>query len=266
MMGQALDRVILIVLDSCGCGAAPDAAQYGDAGADTLGNLSRRVGGISLPNLERLGLGHLTEIAGVAPVEHATGAFGKLRETSNGKDTTTGHWEMTGLQVDKGFPTFPHGFPSELMARFEKAIGRGTLGNKPASGTEIIEELGPEHLETGKVIVYTSADSVFQVAAHEEIVPLEELYRICEIARKLCDEIPVARVIARPFIGEPGAFKRTYNRRDFSMPPAHPTVLDAIADAKLPVVGVGKIWDIFAGRGLSDTVRSQVNHDAIHGN
>jgi len=260
-VASKIDRVVLIVLDSCGCGAAPDAAKYGDDGADTLGNMSVKVGGMTLPHLQGLGLGHLTTILGVPPVARPRGAYGRMRETSAGKDTTTGHWEMTGLQVDKGFPTFPQGFPSEMMARFEKQIGRGTLGNKTASGTEIIEELGAEHLKTGKPIVYTSADSVFQIAAHEAIIPVEELYRWSEIARKLCDEIPVARVIARPFVGEPGQFKRTYNRRDFSMPPASATVLDAIADAKLPVVGVGKIWDIFAGRGVTENLHSEGNAD-----
>jgi phosphopentomutase len=259
-MGK-IDRVVLIVLDSCGCGAAPDAAQYGDAGSDTLGNLSVKVGGLTLPHLQGLGLGHLTTILGVPPVAQPRGAYGKMRESSAGKDTTTGHWEMAGLQVDRAFPTYPEGFPADLISRFEKQIGRGVLGNKPASGTAIIEELGPEHLKTGKPIVYTSADSVFQIAAHEEMIPLDELYRISEIARKLCDQLPVARVIARPFIGEPGAFKRTYNRRDFSMPPAQATVLDAIADAGLPVIGVGKIWDIFAGRGITENLHSEGNAD-----
>jgi phosphopentomutase len=256
-----IDRVIWIVLDSCGCGAAPDAKSYGDEGSNTLGNMSVKVGGLTLPHLQGLGLGHLTTILGVPPVAAPRGAFGKMREASAGKDTTTGHWEMAGLQVDTAFPTFPNGFPAEMMKRFEQAIGRGTLGNKTASGTEIIEELGVEHLKTGKPIVYTSADSVFQIAAHEEIIPIDELYRISEAARKLCDEVPIARVIARPFVGEPGTFKRTYNRRDFSMPPPSATVLDAIADAKLPVVGVGKIWDIFAGRGVTENVHSEGNAD-----
>jgi phosphopentomutase len=258
---QKIDRVILIVLDSCGCGAAPDAASYGDDGANTLGNMSVKLGGLTLPHLQGLGLGHLTTILGVPPVAAPRGAFGKMREASAGKDTTTGHWEMAGLQVDTAFPTFPHGFPAEFMQRFEQQIGRGTLGNKTASGTAILDELGAEHMKTGKPIVYTSADSVFQIAAHEEIIPIDELYRISEIARKLCDELPVARVIARPFVGEPGAFRRTYNRRDFSMPPPSATVLDAIADAKLPVVGVGKIWDIFAGRGVTENVHSEGNAD-----
>jgi len=256
-----LERVIWIVLDSCGCGAAPDARSYGDDGSNTLGNMSVKLGGLTLPHLQGLGLGHLTTILGVPPVAAPRAAFGKMREASAGKDTTTGHWEMAGLQVDTAFPTFPNGFPAEMMKRFEQAIGRGTLGNKTASGTEIIEELGVEHLKTGKPIVYTSADSVFQIAAHEEIIPIDELYRISEAARKLCDEVPIARVIARPFVGEPGTFKRTYNRRDFSMPPPSATVLDAIADAKLPVVGVGKIWDIFAGRGVTENVHSEGNAD-----
>jgi phosphopentomutase len=260
-MMSKLDRVVLMVLDSCGCGALPDAGRYGDAGADTLGNLSVRVGGMTLPHLMGLGLGHLTTILGVPPVARPRGAFGKMRESSAGKDTTTGHWEMCGLNVATPFPTFPDGFPRELMERFEREIGRGTLGNKVASGTVILDELGAEHMRTGKVIVYTSADSVFQVAAHEDIVPVEELYRICLIARRLCDELPVARVIARPFVGEPGKFRRTYNRRDFSMPPPEPTVLDAIAAAGLPVVGVGKIWDIFAGQGVTENVHSEGNAD-----
>jgi phosphopentomutase len=241
----------------------PDAADYGDSGSDTLGNMSVKLGGLTLPHLQGLGLGHLTTILGVPPVAAPRGAFGKMKEASKGKDTTTGHWEMAGLEVEKAFPTFPHGFPTEMIERFTKLIGRGVLGNKTASGTEIIEELGREHLQTGSVIVYTSADSVFQIAAHEEIVPIAELYRISEIARKLCDELPVARVIARPFVGEPGKFKRTYNRRDFSMPPPTATVLDSIADAKLPVVGVGKIWDIFAGRGVTENVHSEGNADGM---
>jgi phosphopentomutase len=263
MGNTAVDRVILIVLDSCGCGAAPDAAAYGDAGADTLGNMSLTLGGLTLPHLQGLGLGHLTTILGVPPVAAPRGAFGKMREASAGKDTTTGHWEMAGLQVGTAFPTFPHGFPTEMMERFARLSGRGWLGNKTASGTEIIEELGAEHMKTGKLIVYTSADSVFQIAAHEEIVPVEELYRIGAIARQLCDELPVARVIARPFVGEPGSFKRTYNRRDFSMPPPSATILDSIADAKLPVIGVGKIWDIFAGRGVTENVHSEGNSDGM---
>ncbi|HVS17109.1 MAG TPA: phosphopentomutase [Planctomycetota bacterium] len=263
MSGAKLNRVILVVLDSCGCGALPDAPQYGDEGADTLGNLSRHVGGLTLPHLQASGLGHLTTILGVPPVATPRGAFGKMREASAGKDTTTGHWEMCGLQVDRPFPTFPDGFPAPMIDAFSQEIGRGVLGNKPASGTTILDELGPEHMRTGAVIVYTSADSVFQIAAHEEIVPLDELYRICEIARRHCDALPIARVIARPFVGKPGAFQRTYNRRDFSMPPPEPTVLDALADGGVPVVGIGKIWDIFAGQGVTENIHSEGNRDGL---
>ena len=258
-----VDRVVFLVADSCGCGGAPDAARFGDAGADTLGNLSRAVGGLSLPNLQALGLGNLTDIAGVAPAARPHGAFGRMRERSAGKDTTTGHWELCGLVVDHAFPTFPRGFPKDMLDRFSAATGRGVLGNCTASGTAIIEELGPQHLATGDLIVYTSADSVFQIAAHEEKVPLPEFYRACEVARRLCDELHIGRVIARPFIGKPGAFKRTYNRRDFSLPPPAPTVLDAVAGAGLPVIGVGKIHDIFAGQGVTREVHSEGNHDGL---
>lgn len=258
-----IDRVVLIVLDSAGCGAAPDAASYGDEDSDTLGNLSRAVGGITLPHLQGLGLGNITHVLGVPPVARTEGAFGRLREASAGKDTTTGHWEMAGLLVERPFRTFPHGFPAEMMARFEQAIGRGTLGNKPASGTVILDELGAEHIATGKPIVYTSADSVFQIAAHEQVVPLDELYRICEEARRLCDEYGVARVIARPFVGSPGAFQRTYNRRDFSTPPPEPTVLDRIVESGRPVVGVGKIGDIYSGRGITESIHSEGNADGM---
>jgi phosphopentomutase len=272
-----IDRAVLIVLDSCGCGAAPDADRYGDQGANTLGNLSRSQP-LQLPHLQALGLGNLTDLRGVAPISdlrgvaplaarggsaRPRGAFGKLRERSAGKDTTTGHWELCGLQVDTAFPTYPEGFPDEMIARFRAAVGRDVLGNKPASGTAILDELGPEHLRTGALIVYTSADSVFQIAAHEDVVPLDELYRACEVARRLCDERHISRVIARPFVGAPGAFKRTYNRRDFALPPPQPTVLDRIAGAGLPVVGVGKIWDIFAGHGVTDNLHSEGNTDGL---
>ena len=260
---RSIDRVVLIVLDSAGCGALPDAAAYGDVGSDTLGNLSRAVGGLTLPHLQGLGLGHLTQILGVVPVAAPEGAFGKMREASAGKDTTTGHWEMAGLVVEKGFRTFPAGFPDDMIHRFSVETGRAVLGNKPASGTVILDELGAEHMKTGAPIVYTSADSVFQIAAHEEVIPLDELYRMCEVARRLCDEYGVARVIARPFIGQPGAFKRTYNRRDFALPPPEPTVLDRIAESGLPVVGVGKIWDIFNGRGVTENIHSEGNADGL---
>lgn len=260
---RPFDRVLLMVLDSVGCGESPDAASYGDAGADTLGNLSRRVGGLALPNLAALGLGHITPMQGVPVVSDPTGGFGRLREASVGKDTTTGHWELCGLSLSDAFPTYPQGFPAEMLARFMQLTQRGVLGNKPASGTVIIEELGPQQLETGDWIVYTSADSVFQIAAHEGKIPLAELYHACEIARRLCDEYNIGRVIARPFIGKPGAFQRTYNRRDYAMPPPQDTVLDHIQGQGLPVVGVGKIWDIFAGRGVGQNIHTEGNHDGL---
>lgn len=247
-------RAILIVADSVGAGVMPDSEHYGDGGADTLGNISRAVGGISLPNLERMGLGNLHKMEGVKEVPHPQAFYAKMRELSEGKDTTTGHWEICGIITRKAFPTYPNGFPRTLMDEYEKEIGRGTLGNYPASGTEIIDQLGEEHMKTGKPIVYTSADSVFQVACHEEIIPVPELYRICEIARGLLTgEHAVSRVIARPFLGSPGSFKRTENRRDFSLVPPYPTLLDLAKEAGLFVMGIGKIEDIFVHRGLTES-------------
>lgn len=257
------DRVVLIVMDSCGCGAAPDAAAYGDAGSNTLAHTAQVVKGLHLPVMTKLGLGHITDIQGVPPVMAPHAAYGRLREQSRGKDTTTGHWELTGLQVDHAFPTFPQGFPKELLEQLERVAGRALLGNKPASGTAILEELGATHLQTGALIVYTSADSVLQIAAHEEIVPLEELYRIGLQARRLCDAYGIGRVIVRPFVGQPGSFQRTYNRKDFSLLPPEPTVLTRISEAGLPVVGVGKIHDIFAGQGVTDSVHSEGNLDGM---
>ena len=224
-------RAVILVADGVGCGGAPDAAAYGDAGADTLGNIARAVGGLRLPNLEALGLGHLTTIAGVPPTASPRGAWGALQEASAGKDTITGHWEMAGLVTEEAMPTFPHGFPPAITDALRAAAGRGLLGNKTASGTAIIDELGPRHLATGELILYTSADSVIQIAAHEEIVPLAELYRICEAARVIADRHRIGRVIARPFVGAPGAFRRTYNRRDYSLVPPAPTLLDQLIDA-----------------------------------
>jgi phosphopentomutase len=245
-------RVLLIVLDSVGCGDAPDADLYHDSGSNTLANTSKAVNGLNLPNLGSLGLGNLTDIEGVAPTSEALGGFGRLTEVSAGKDTTTGHWELTGITLEMPFPTYPNGFPSEVMQEFESRIGRKTLGNYPASGTEIIEKLGEEHLRTGKPIIYTSADSVFQIATHEEIIPIDELYRFCEIARELLTgEHAVGRVIARPFIGTPENFTRTEKRRDYSLEPLSDTILDVIKNAGLEVAGVGKIEDIFAHRGLT---------------
>jgi phosphopentomutase len=253
-MTSAIKRVILIVLDSVGCGDAPDVATYGDEGSNTLGNTAQVVGGLNLPHMQALGLGNLTEIAGVPPTNQSKGAYGRLTEQSAGKDTTTGHWEIGGVLLDKAFPLYPHGFPPHLMAEFERRIGRGWLGNYPASGTEIIKDLGAEHLKTGRVIVYTSGDSVFQIAAHEEVVSLEELYRFCRIARELLSgEHAVGRVIARPFIGEPGNFTRTEHRQDFSLEPLGETILDAVKASGQEVIGVGKIEDIFAHRGLTQS-------------
>ncbi len=259
-----IERIVLIVLDSVGCGELPDAAAYGDAGANTLGNLPRAVGPLRLPNLARVGLGALTGIDGVAPPARADGAFGRLNEASKGKDTTTGHWELAGLRIDEAFTTYPDGFPAEIVEPFIKKGGRGVIGNKTASGTEILKELGELHVKTGDLIVYTSADSVFQVAAHEDVVPIEELYRLCRLAREICDEHNIGRVIARPFVGRSAAdFERTYNRKDFAMTPPAGTVLDALAAAGRPVIGLGKIEDIFAGRGITRGVHTEGNADGL---
>jgi len=260
-----IQRVICIVLDSVGVGELPDAASYGDTGANTVGNIASTVpGGLHLPNLGALGIGHLTPILGVPPTSQPAGAYGKLAETSAGKDTTVGHWELMGVPSPTPFPTYPDGFPQELISAFEEQIGRKTLGNYPASGTVIIEDLGIQHIQTGHPIVYTSADSVFQLAAHEEVIPPPELYRICGIARELLVGVHgVGRVIARPFIGEPGQFSRTANRRDYSATPPRPTVLDHAKQAGYQVIGVGKIGDIFAMRGLTDSIHTENNMDGV---
>jgi phosphopentomutase len=259
-----VSRVILVVLDSVGVGALPDAAQYGDEGSDTLGNTARAMGGIDLPHLRAWGLGNIHPIPGVSPVRSPEAAFGRMAELSAGKDTTVGHWEMVGIISERPLPTYPHGFPADLMARFQAAIGRPTLGNYPASGTVILDELGAEHMRTGYPIVYTSADSVFQIAAHEEVIPIQDLYRMCETARSLLrGEHNVGRVIARPFVGSPGAFRRTERRRDFSAPPPGPTLLDHIVAAGQPVYAVGKIEDIFAARGISHAVHTRDNMDGV---
>ncbi|MGH2406086.1 MAG: phosphopentomutase, partial [bacterium] len=254
----------MLVLDGCGIGALPDAAAYGDEGSHTLGHAAQAAGGVRVPVLERLGLGTLDAIVGVKPVADHHAAVGIALERSAGKDSTTGHWELMGLIVPRPFPTYPRGFPPEVIRAFEAAIGRPVLGNVPASGTQIIETLGPEHLRTGAPIVYTSADSVFQIAAHEEVVPVEMLYEWCRIARSILrGDHAVSRVIARPFVGSPGAFVRTDRRRDFSLPPIGPTVLDALTDRGVPVVGVGKIEDLFAGRGVSRAVHTHDDTDGI---
>jgi phosphopentomutase len=257
-------RVVLLVLDSCGCGGAADAADYGDAGADTLGHTAHAVGGLELPHLRGLGLGNLTEMRGVPAAAAPGGAFGRMNERSAGKDTTTGHWELSGLVTTEPFRTFTDGFPSELIEAFVRETGRGVLGNKVASGTDVIEELGPEQRRTGAWIVYTSVDSVFQVAAHEDVIPLDELYAACRIARRLCDPYRIGRVIARPFRGEPGSLERTYDRHDYAMPPHAETVLDRLAEAGIPIVGVGKIGDIFCGQGIAESIRSAGNVDGMH--
>ena len=258
------DRVIVLVLDSCGVGELPDAASYGDAGASTLPHTAAACGGLHLPTLGRLGVGRIVPIQGVPPERAPAGAFGKMAEVSPGKDSTTGHWELMGLQLERPFPTYPRGFPPEVIGAFEARIGRRVLGNRPASGTEIIAQLGQEHLRTGFPIVYTSADSVFQIAAHEAVIPPEELYRYCQSAREiLVGPHAVARVIARPFVGEPGHFVRTDRRRDFSLPPPEPTVLDHVHQAGLPVVAIGKIADLFAGRGITEAIHTHNDADGM---
>lgn len=247
----AFSRTIVIVLDSVGIGELPDAAEYGDQGSNTLGNIARAVP-LRLPTLCSLGLDKLVPALNEAGRDAPRGAYGRMAEASAGKDSVTGHWEMMGIVLDKPFPTFPHGFDPGLIAEFERRIGRGTIGNVVASGTEIIDRLGPEHLRTGKPIVYTSADSVFQIAAHEEVIPIAEQYRICEIAFDLVARgMGVGRVIARPFVGTPGSFKRTANRHDYALEPTGRTLLDHLSDRGIPVVAVGKIKDLFAGRGIN---------------
>ncbi len=241
----------------------PDAANYGDAGSDTLGNIAR-MRPLRLPHLCRLGLANIKPLSGLSPAAHPSGDYGRCTLASPGKDTTTGHWEMAGIHLEKPFPLYPHGFPPEVMEPFEQRIGRKTLGNKAASGTEIIQELGGEHLRTGSPIVYTSADSVFQVAAHEEVIPLDELYRICGIAREILrGKHEVGRVIARPFVGPPGAFTRTPNRKDYAVPPPSGMLLDQLAARSVPVASVGKIWDVFLGRGIGPHVKTKSNADGM---
>ncbi|MCS7202238.1 MAG: phosphopentomutase [Dictyoglomus sp.] len=259
-----MKRVILIILDGVGIGELPDAYKYNDQGSNTLANIASVIGGLSLPNLERLGLSNIHPILGIKPQEKPLSYFGKMAEKSPGKDTTTGHWEIAGLILDKPFPTYPNGFPKEIIEKFEREIGRKILGNYKASGTEIIESLGEEHMKTGYPIVYTSADSVFQIAAHEDIIPIEELYRMCEIARNILQgEHGVARVIARPFLGKKGNFYRTPRRRDFSLPPPRKTLLDYLKEKGKDVIGIGKIEDIFAGRGLTLSLHSDNNKEGM---
>jgi phosphopentomutase len=257
------ERVSLVVLDSVGIGTMPDADAYGDEGRDTLGHICEKRG-LSVPNLVHLGLANIRPLAGLTPPREPEGAYGKAALLSPGKDTTAGHWEMAGIILDRPFPTYPHGFPPDLIAHFEQAIGRKTLGNYPASGTEIIKQLGEEHMKTGRPIVYTSGDSVFQIAAHEDVIPVDELYRICRIAREMLDgKHRVGRVIARPFVGQPGAFKRTERRHDYAVEPPRPMLLDVLKEAGLEVVGVGKIPDIFLNRGITRALVGHNNREAL---
>ena len=254
-------KVILLVFDSVGVGAMPDAADYDDAGSNTLANTAASVGGITLPNLQKLGLGNIVEVAGVPAAGSPLAAWGRLAEASPAKDTVTGHWELAGLISPEPFAIYHEGFPADVISAFEEQSGYGTLFNRASSGTVILEKLGQEQMESGKLIIYTSADSVFQVAAHEEVVSVEKLHEACEVARKILDPLRVARVIARPFVGEPGNFQRTYNRKDFCMEPSGPTLLDHLTNAGVPVIGVGKIEDIFAGRGVTESIHTEGNQD-----
>lgn len=262
---MTLNRMILIVLDGVGAGEAPDAAAYGDAGSNSLGNVARAIGGLNAPHMYELGLGNITAIQGVPPNPNAKGAFGRFQPRSAGKDTVIGHWEMMGIYLPVAFPTYPNGFPPEVLDPFCKAIGRDVLGNKPASGTEILKELGVEHMQTGKPIVYTSADSVFQIAAHEEIIPLEELYKMCQIARDILQgEHGVGRVIACPFLGDsPETFKRTTHRRDYPRSPEYPTMMQKLVEAGKDVYSVGKIDDIFNHQGITKKNHVLTNKESL---
>ena len=262
-MPHTFPRVIVIVLDSVGCGELPDAVDYGDQGSDTLGNIHRQVP-LRIPTLRSLGLGRVAAIGGHDADVPKAGAFGRMAEASAGKDSVTGHWEMMGIVLDRPFPVFPHGFPADIIAEFSRRTGRGVLGNYAASGTAIIDDLGPEHMRTGSFIVYTSADSVFQIAAHEEVVSVPELYRACEIAYALVGEgMGVGRVIARPFVGSPGHFTRTANRHDYALPPSGETFLDRATPAGVPVVAIGKIADLFAGRGIGRARHTKSDNEGM---
>lgn len=258
-------KIHVVVLDSVGIGEAPDSHKFGDEGADTLGHIAQEMNGLTMPNMESLGLSNIRELKGIAKVEEPKAFYGKMQEASVGKDTMTGHWEIMGLNIDKPFKVYPEGFPSELIEQLEAKTGRKVIGNKPASGTEIIEELGKEHMETGAIIVYTSADPVLQIAAHEEIVPLEELYKICEIAREITlePEFLVGRVIARPFIGTPGNFTRTSNRHDYALKPFGRTTMNELKDAEYDVIAIGKISDIYNGEGVTEAIRTKNNTDGM---
>lgn len=262
---ERFDRIHLIVLDSVGIGEAPDAADFDDIGSDTLGHIARECGGLNMPNMAALGLSNIREIEGVPATDQPRAYYTKMQEASNGKDTMTGHWEIMGLYIDTPFRVFPDGFPDELIQRIEEKTGRKVIGNKPASGTEIIEELGEEHVKTGALIIYTSADSVLQIAAHEDVVPLKELYEICEFCREITLEDPymLGRIIARPFIGEAGSFKRTANRHDYALKPFGRTTMNEMKDAGLDVIALGKISDIYDGEGITKAVRTVSNMDGM---
>ncbi len=257
-----MKRVIVIILDGVGCGELPDASKYGDKGSNTLGNLAEKIGGLKLPNLEKLGLGNIISIRGVPPASTPLASYGKAGELSAGKDSTIGHWELMGVITKKPFPTYPEGLPRAMLKKFQDAIPQaGTLGGEPASGTKIIQELGEEHIKTGYPIVYTSADSVFQIAAHKDVLPLDELYKMCETARALFPKI--GRVIARPFIGEKGKFKRTPERKDYSMPPSDLTLLDMLKANGKAVTTIGKIDYLFAGKGITQAIHTRNNQEVM---
>ncbi|MEO2074324.1 MAG: phosphopentomutase [Bacillus sp. (in: firmicutes)] len=258
-------RIFIIVMDSVGIGEAPDAERFGDKGADTLGHIAERMNGLNMPNMGKLGLSNIRELKGIEKAEKPLAYYTKMMEASNGKDTMTGHWEIMGLNIQTPFRVFPDGFPAELISELEKRTGRKIIGNKPASGTEILDELGEEHMKSGALIVYTSADSVLQIAAHEEIIPIEEQYKICKIARELTldEKYMVGRVIARPFLGEPGNFKRTANRHDYALKPFDRTVMSELKDAGLDVIAIGKISDIYDGEGVTKSLRTVSNMDGM---
>ncbi|MRZ81037.1 phosphopentomutase [Paeniclostridium sordellii] len=259
-----MSRVIWMVIDSVGIGALPDSEKFGDVNVNTLGNIVKAYKDIQLPNMIKLGLSNIDGIDSLDSIDNPIGSFGRASEVSKGKDTTTGHWEMTGVLVETPFKTYENGFPKEIIDEFERKTNRKVIGNKPASGTAILDELGEQQMKTGEVIVYTSADSVFQIAAHEEIIPLEELYKMCEIAREIMmGENAVARIIARPFVGKPGEFERTSNRRDYSLSPFEDTVLDTIKKSNLDVIGVGKIEDIFNKQGITEAIHTKDNMDGV---
>jgi len=264
-MNNKFKRIHLVVMDSVGIGEAPDAKAFGDEGSNTLGHIAERMAGLHMPHLEQMGLSNIEAVKGINPVKKPTAFYGKMQEASVGKDTMTGHWEIMGLNIDQPFKVYPNGFPEALIAELEEKTGRKVIGNKPASGTEILDELGQEHMETGAIIVYTSADPVLQIAAHEEIIPLEELYKICEIARELTlsPDYLVGRIIARPFLGEPGSFKRTTNRHDYALKPFERTVMNELQDAQLDVIAIGKISDIYNGEGVTESIRTKDNMDGM---